>query len=110
MNDDLRSLSELVNDSLRNHSQASSFGAVELLCHFDMDYEHYALVQTWDRFEDSPKWRYSLWFWGLDDTCTHVCDFPMCEWDDGAPYIESATAVERHIKSRRRSERASEEE
>jgi hypothetical protein len=92
-NPELRSIPELVTDSLWNHEQESAFGAVCLLCHFDRDWEHFALVQVWDRFADKPEWVYSLWYWGEDDLAEHLCDFSN-KWEEGdIPWVAAATLV-----------------
>lgn len=92
-NPELRSIPELVTDSLWCHEQESALGSVYLICHYDFDYTHYGLVQVWDSFGDTPEWRYSLWYWGDGELAEHLCDFPDHKWGN-APYVASALHVE----------------
>lgn len=103
MKPELRSIPELVTDSLWEHEQESVFGATYLLCHFDRDWEHYGLLQIWDRFQDHPpKWKFSLWHWGSDDLAQHLCDFPDHEWEEGnIPWVAATLFVEAHINSKK---------
>ena len=99
----LRSITELVTDTVRHgHEQESAFASVYLLAHFDLDCEHYGLVQVWDRFDDEPVWRYSLWYWDANhDLAQHLCDFPDHPWEAGAPWVEAAQAARHHLNARR---------
>jgi hypothetical protein len=94
---DLRAIPELITESFSGvHEQDSEFGSVYLLCHYDRDYKHYGLFQIWDRFMDSPEWKFSLWYWD-DELAEHLCDFPDHKWEEGnIPWVESAMLVKEH--------------
>lgn len=95
-NPELRSIPELVTDSLWGHEQESAFGSVYLICHYDFDYTHYGLVQVWDSFGDTPEWRYSLWYWGDGELAEHLCDFPDNKWGD-VPFVACALYLESRL-------------
>lgn len=95
MDQELRSIPELVYDALNTHNEESAFASVVVLAHFDCDFEHYFLVQTWDHFEANPEWRFSLWF--VSDCATHLCDFPSHKWSDrNIPYIAAVEMMNLH--------------
>ena len=98
---DLRCISELLNDALmKGYEQESAFGTVAPLVHYNLDWEHYLLVQTWNRFSDGkPEWEYSLWFY--DGKWAKVRGFPDHKWEGGAPYVEASVCVKEHLASRR---------
>lgn len=97
---DLRCLSELLTDAfMKGFDQESAFGCVVPLVTYNLDWEHYLLVQVWDRFTDTePKWAYSLWH--HDGNWRKVRDFSEDKWEDGAPYVKSAIAVEADLLER----------
>ena len=99
---DLRCISELLNDALmKGYEQESAFGVVAPLVTYNLDWEHYLLVQTWNHFADGkPEWEYSLWHY--DGEWTKLRDFPEHRWVEGnPPYVEASILVKEHIAQRK---------